>query len=298
MNEIVSFLLRVGAAAPVIFLIAGVAAANPAESPKRITRAALRLCAHRGGSALWPENTLLAYRETSRQFPGALLEGDARLTADGQIVLMHDETVDRTTNGQGEVAKMTLAELKALDAAWRFTRDGGRTFPYRGQGVTVPTFAEVLETLPDAMFLIEIKGGASLPAAIIDLIRRTGAQDRVILASFHEGLMHVVRKTAPEIATCFTYSSGIRMLGALRNGDWASYAPEDTLLALPDDLERRYALTADEIRAIQSKGVFVQVHTVNAREEMVRLLRLGVDSLITDHPDVLAEVIVEIDQKP
>ncbi|MBP8130411.1 MAG: hypothetical protein KA184_12600, partial [Candidatus Hydrogenedentes bacterium] len=113
-----------------------------------------------------------------------------------------------------------------------------------------------------------------------------------------EGLMGYIRKTAPEIATCFTYGSGIRMLQALRSGDWAGYTPEDTLLALPDDLERHYALAADEVRAIQGKGVFVQVHTVNSREEMLRLLRLGVDSIITDHPDVLAEVIAEVERNP
>jgi len=298
MSELIPFLLRAGALASMAVLAAGVAAALPGEGPKRITRASLRLCAHRGGSALWPENTLLAFTEVSKRFPGTLLESDARLTADGQVVLMHDETVDRTTNGHGEVSAMTLAELKALDAAWHFSPDGGQTFPCRGQGITVPTFAEALEALPESLFLIEIKGGAALPAAMVELLRRMGAQDRVILASFHEGLMGYIRKTAPEIATCFTYGSGIRMLQALRSGDWAGYTPEDTLLALPDDLERHYALAADEVRAIQGKGVFVQVHTVNSREEMLRLLRLGVDSIITDHPDVLAEVIAEVERNP
>ncbi|MBP8132525.1 MAG: glycerophosphodiester phosphodiesterase, partial [Candidatus Hydrogenedentes bacterium] len=226
MSELIPFLLRAGALASMAVLAAGVAAALPGEGPKRITRASLRLCAHRGGSALWPENTLLAFTEVSKRFPGTLLESDARLTADGQVVLMHDETVDRTTNGHGEVSAMTLAELKALDAAWHFSPDGGQTFPCRGQGITVPTFAEALEALPESLFLIEIKGGAALPAAMVELLRRMGAQDRVILASFHEGLMGYIRKTAPEIATCFTYGSGIRMLQALRSGDWAGYTPE------------------------------------------------------------------------
>ncbi len=296
MGEMVLFLLRVGIPAAVVALAAGAAAGGPADRHAGLTRATVRLCAHRGGKGLWPESTLLAYREVSKHFPSVLLEGDARLTADGHIVLMHDDTVDRTTNGQGAVAQFTLAEIKALDAGYRFTQDDGKSFPYRGQGITVPTFEEALQTLPDAVFLIELKRGSALPEAMIALLRRMNATQRVILASFHEALLQVVRKTAPEIATCFTFGSGIRMLQALRDGDWAAYTPEDLLLALPDELEQRYALTAEEIRAIQAKGVLVQVHTVNRHDEMVRLLELGVDSIITDYPDVLAEVLAQIDR--
>ena len=258
----------------------------------RFTPENVRICAHRGGGDLWPEDTMLAYREATKRFPKVLLEGDAHLTKDGHIVIMHDDTVDRTTNGSGRIDTLTLAEIKALDAAFRFTSDGV-AFPYRGKGITVPTFQEILEALPDSLFLVEMKGGAKTPETIADVIRKAGAQDRVILASFHEGLMKRLREIAPEIPTCFTYGKGMQMLRALREGGWESYEPPHLLLALPDEIQQNLQLTKQEVEAIRAKGILFQVHTVNDPEEMRHFLDLGVDSIITDRPDLLERVIGE-----
>ena len=93
------------------------------------------LGAHRGGRALWPENTVVAFRACAERWPDILLEGDLHLTADGHVVVLHDATVDRTTDGAGPVAGMTLEQVKQLDAGYRFTPDDGATFPWRGKGV-------------------------------------------------------------------------------------------------------------------------------------------------------------------
>lgn len=263
----------------------------------RFTRENIRICAHRGGKALWPENTILAYTESSKRFPKLLIEGDAQLTADGEVVLIHDDSVDRTTNGAGRVFQLTLAQLKELDAGYRFTTDGGATFPYRGQGITIPTFAEALAAVPDGLFLIEMKGGAQTPRIMAEVIRNAHAEDRVILASFHEGLMQKLKQAAPEIATCFTYGKGMQMLHALREGNWNEYKPPHLLLALPDDIQKNLKLTREEVAAIRAKGVLVQVHTVNDPAEMREFLDLGVDSIISDHPDVLERVLAEINTR-
>src|SRR5690348_16209850 len=112
--------------------------------------------AHRGGSALAPENTLVAY-EKGLSYGADALELDIHPTCDGEIVVIHDDTLDRTTDGSGRVSGFTLDDLRQFDAGYRFTPDSGATYPYRGQGVRIPTLAEVYERFSDARVNIEIK---------------------------------------------------------------------------------------------------------------------------------------------
>jgi glycerophosphoryl diester phosphodiesterase len=138
--------------------------------------------AHRGDSAHAPENTLESLRQGASLGADAL-ECDVHLTRDGQVVVIHDATVDRTTNGSGAVASLTLAEVQRLDAGFRFTRDGGRTFPWRGRGVSVPTLEELLDALPETPLIIEVKAAAAARATGL-LLERTGAAARCLIGSF------------------------------------------------------------------------------------------------------------------
>lgn len=251
------------------------------------------LGAHRGGRDLWPENTLVAFRSTAQRWPEAILETDARLTSDGQVILLHDDTVNRTTDGTGPVAGMTLADVRKLDAGYRFTRDGGRSFPYRGKGVTIPTLAEVLTALPDSRFEIELKPVAGVAEAVLEVLKLAKAEDRVLLASFDPRLTLHAQKRAPHIAYCYEPLTGLRMLDQLRRGDWAAYKPTADVLSLTSGLLRQFAITPAEIRAIREKGILTQVHTINQREKMHQMIEMGLDSILTDRPDLLAEVIAE-----
>src|ERR1700752_3879311 len=105
--------------------------------------AAQLVIAHRGNSAFFPENTLESFDQAVAIGADAL-EFDVRLSRDGRAVVIHDATLERTTNGAGEVAALTVDELQRLDAGYRFTHDGGRTFPFRGRGLTIPTLEMVL----------------------------------------------------------------------------------------------------------------------------------------------------------
>src|SRR5690606_19355827 len=139
------------------------------------------LVAHRGGSRLAPENTMAAFEEAVELWGADMLELDARATRDGTVVVIHDATVDRTTDGQGEVAAHTLAELRALDAGYRFVDLGGR-HARRGLGIRVPTMDEVLERFPDVWINVESKD----PRAAVPLretIRRHRAEHRVLFAA-------------------------------------------------------------------------------------------------------------------
>src|SRR5512142_834438 len=119
---------------------------------RRATPAALAgpplLVAHRGGAGLAPENTLPAFLSARDDWGADMIELDIHLTADGQVVVIHDPVVDRTTDGSGPVAAKTLAELRELDAGYRFTTTE-HSYPFRRQGVRIPLLAEVLEALPD-----------------------------------------------------------------------------------------------------------------------------------------------------
>ena len=142
---------------------------------------------HRGNAAHAPENTIESFRQAVELGVDAL-ELDVHLSADGHVVVIHDSTLDRTTNGSGRVERLTLAEIAEADAGARFTRDGGSTWPYRGRGVTVPTLDEVLGAFPGMPLLVEIKAdAASRPARAV--IERHGAIHRCIVASFRDVAM-------------------------------------------------------------------------------------------------------------
>lgn len=274
------------------------AAAGDAGVPARgelkpFLKSPFLLGAHRGGSDVWPENTLDAFKEAANRFPGILLETDARLTADGAIVLMHDGTVDRTTDGTGAISDLTFEQIRALDAGYRFSLDGGQTFPYRGKGLKVPTLAELLSALPKAKLLVEFKGGVELAEAGIAAIREAKAVDRVLIASFKPDTMARVRSIAPEIATCFDFADGLALLTALRANAWDVYTPTSDVLSLDEGMLPQYKLTPADLQAIRSKGVRIQLHTINERGRMLEILGWGVDSILSDKPDVLAEAIAE-----
>lgn len=248
---------------------------------------------HRGGADWMPENTVKTFEEAARRWPHALLETDVRMTKDGVLVLLHDETVDRTTDGAGPIAEMTLAEVKTLDAGYRFTRDDGVTFPYRGQGFQVATLEEARKAAPEARFLVEPKRQAGIAEEVARVVKALDAEDRVLLASFDDALMAELRALLPECATCYSYQTALPLMAALQGGTLDAYQPADDVLSLMRRMVPEFGLTPEAVQALQARGVKVQVHTLNTREEMERYLDWGVDSILTDRPELLEQVLRE-----
>jgi len=150
-------------------------ALNPKNWPVNI--------AHRGGAEIAPENTLEGFREGLSVGAGAL-ELDVHTTADGHVVVIHDATVDRTTQSTGAFREMTLAEIKRLDAGYRFTPDGGETFPYRGEGIRIPTLEEVYDEFVEGPINVEIKGERpGIEEAVWQVIEEAGARERTLVVS-------------------------------------------------------------------------------------------------------------------
>lgn len=278
-----------------VLLLAAIPAAGESAGVRNgadfLTAHPLLLGAHRCGRHEWPENTLVAVREASKRWPEALLEMDAQLSSDGQVVLMHDFAVDRTTDGTGYLGSKTLAELQALDAAYHFTQDGGNTFPYRGSGIRIPTLKEALAAAPDHRFFIEMKDGADIGRATAEVILEAGAAHRCIVASISPLFLEAFRAHAPEAATAYDFISAADMLAALRDGDWEGHHPTHRMLALSPKMKEQFDLTPEELNQIKEKGILVSFFTLNTPEEMQQAIDLGADNILTDRPSMLAALI-------
>jgi glycerophosphoryl diester phosphodiesterase len=250
--------------------------------------------AHRGGAAVWPENTLEAFR-------GAIalgcshLETDLRVTRDGEIVVMHDARVDRTTNGTGEVSAFTLAELQRLDAGYRFSPDGV-SFPWRGRGLTVPTFAELCALSPAVRFNVEIKERSpfDLPRALVPFIERHALAERIIVAAEHHELVRDFRRlSGGRIATSVGRRECLKFWFASRLGLTAFLRLPYQALQIPVRVSHATLVTPGLLDAAHREGLAVHVWTIDDPGEMKRLLDLGVDGLMSDHPDRLTSVVLE-----
>jgi glycerophosphoryl diester phosphodiesterase len=252
------------------------------------------LIAHRGGSALAPENTLAAFEVGAHTWGADMTELDVHATADGHCVVIHDATVDRTTDGTGEVAAMTLAQLRELDAGHRYTRDG-RTYPFRGRGVTVPTFEEVLEALPAMRFTVEVKDGRA-QRPLFDAIRRFNARDRVIAAGMHER----DRTLFPEYRGAVSGSTEElkRFYVRYRLGLARFFPPRADVVQVPERWRGMRLVTPRLVSALAKFDVPVHVWTVDVPADMHRLLDWGVEGIITDRPDVLGRVLHERTGRP
>lgn len=241
--------------------------------------------AHRGGAGLWPENTLYALRHV-KALGADWSEVDVRCSKDGVFVLMHDKTVNRTTNGCGRVEDLTLVQLKALDAGFYWTNDGGKTYPYRGQNITIPTLEEVFTAFPEQAISLEIKfNKVRLIPAFYKIIGKYAMQNKVLASSFYVRIIHGVRVLCPDIATAATRTE-VRVFltnTLLRRGHL--YLPMADAFEIPG-IYRGIPITLKPlIEAAHQQQKRVDVWTINDVARMRHFLDLNVDGLITDFPD-------------
>lgn len=240
--------------------------------------------AHRGDRAHHPENTLGAFRAALALAPDAL-ELDVHLSADGEVVIIHDPTLDRTCDRAGIVRTLTWKELQGVDAGARFTLDRGRSFPFRGTGLGILRFADVLEEFASLPLLVEIKTPeASLP--LRRLVERAGAEGRVAVASMHEAAVAPFRDSRipvgaarPDAVRLYLQSLVGRRPRAVPYA-FAALTPNYCGLPVP---VMRFA------RMLRPLGVPMHVWTVNDPRTAERMWRGGVTGIVTDDPGALLE---------
>ena len=249
-----------------------------------------RLFGHRGASGVIPENTLDAFAAAVRA--GAeRLELDVHATADGEIVVMHDDHVDRTTDGSGPVRSFSLAALRRLDAGHRFRTPDG-TYPYRGRGLGVPTLGELLEAIPDVPLNIEVKQlEPPIEAAVLATLDRFDSRDRSLLAAEDGTIMTRIRAAAPDVLTSFSAPEVAEFIYRLRDGELAGYRPPGVALQVPPSFGEVQIITEASVAAAHALGLEIHAWTINDEAEMERLLELGVDALMTDFPAHAFEVL-------
>lgn len=248
---------------------------------------------HRGAAGSAPENTLDAFAK-GLELGATILESDIQATRDGVPVLIHDNSVDRTTDGSGAVAELSLDELRELDAGHLFSMDRGENFPKRGQGVRIPTLEEAFATFPEARFNLEIKANPeSLVARVIELVEKFARAERTLLTAGENPIMLELREERRKRSGDFAIGASTAdvlsvVKAALANGP----PPEDVMaLQIPEAFGGRPLVTAELIAFAHRRGIAVHVWTINEPSEMSRLLDLGVDGLVTDHPERMAELL-------
>lgn len=246
--------------------------------------------AHRGGSRLRPENTLAAFDHAlSLDVDG--LECDVRLSSDGEVVVIHDDSLDRTTDATGAVSARTAAELARVDAGFRFGEDDG--FPFRGRQIGIPRLAEVLTRHPEVPVIVEIKGDdADVGRRALAVVRECRAGSRVVLAGFSQIVLDDVRRLAPDILTS---ASRLEAQSAFaRSRMWLPLKRTPArVFQVPFRLKGRELFGRRFVHSARRAGLPVQVWVTDDPADMARLVSMGVTGLISDRPDIAVAVAAE-----
>jgi glycerophosphoryl diester phosphodiesterase len=266
----------------VLSLLATGASATDNERPGTIEAfmkidSPIRVIAHRGMSSQAPENTLIAV-EKAIESGAPMVEIDVTTTADGRVILLHDETLDRTTNGTGLPTDQTLDAIRRLDA--------GSWFSQAFAGEPVPTLAEVLDTVRDRILInIEIKSEAvehGVVAKVAGLIAEHGMIDQAVVSSFSPEALIRMKSTNPAVITASLFNKDL-------------HTDVDPLEIVQQVGSRGFNIsskrvTREMIERCHAHGIPVAVYTVNDAAEMLRLMEMGVDAVFTDHPREMLDV--------
>lgn len=233
--------------------------------------------AHRGASGTRPENTMAAFREAVALGADGI-ETDVHLSRDGRLVLCHDETLDRTTDGRGLVAAHDWRALETLDA--------GSWFGPEYAGERLPLLEELLAYLAplDLRLNIELKSGVviypGLEAAVVELVRRYGMAGRVIVSSFNHFSLVEIKRTAPEIATAILYMEGL-----VDPWLYARHVGADALHPF------FYGVRPELVAGAHAAGLRINPWPVNEAEHIKAMIQAGVDGIISDYPGRVRELL-------
>ena len=248
-------------------------------SPLRVGKYPVLVIAHRGFSGTAPENTLIAFKK-ALDLGVDMIELDVHLSKDGEVVVIHDDTLNRTTNGKGKVAEFTLKELKQLDA--------GSFLSPQFSAETIPTLKEVLQLVGGrAALIIELKKGEGSRYTLIDLADRAfqeaekmGMLNQVLFVSFELSAIERIRERNPRVPVALNYGK-----------DWNFPAEITGGKPIPILSCRAGVLNQSNLSRAHKQGIRVFAWTLNTEEEMKQFLNMGIEGIITDHPDRLIKIL-------
>ncbi len=252
--------------------------------------------AHRGDSEFFPENTMVAFKSAS-DLGVDVIETDVHLTKDKKLIIWHDDNLKRVTGVDETVEDKTYDELMKLDIGKLFSKDGGKTFPFVNQGVTMVLFEDLLNALPNTRFNVDMKSNdLELPVLMADLLGRLKAFDRVCVASFHTRVLLKFRELAPNAITSFTLKEILKYSFAAKWGLACLFNKKELeakVFQIPVREKGITVLTKAFVRFCKKHDAKIQVWTINDKKSMNKLLDMGVDGIFTDNPRMLQEVLKE-----
>lgn len=253
--------------------------------------AAPLVVAHRGGMGCWPENTLHAFAEADG-VGASCFELDIHRTADGHLVVCHDPSLDRTTNGSGVIKTMDLKAVQQFDAGYHWSDDNGKTYPFRGKGIIVPTLRALFEAFPNQRYIIDNKpDNPEMALELAQLATDCGVAERVCLASFHTANLYAIRERYPHIVTSFSEAEVQAYAVFVYSGLGCFYHAPAPCFQIPP---RQYGLplmTRPFTALMRRKGIEAHLWTINDPDEMRMLLEKGARGIVTDFPARAVEVV-------
>ncbi|MEE8508745.1 MAG: glycerophosphodiester phosphodiesterase [Myxococcota bacterium] len=250
---------------------------------------------HRGAAGTAPENTLLSF-ERGLALGADIVESDVHLTRDGIPVLIHDDAVDRTTDGSGRVADFDLAALGQLDAGYRFSLDDGESFPFRGQKLRIPTLDEAFATFPRARFNLELKEDQPrLVERCLELLKAHSRESITLLTAELDPVLDRVRSQCQRTGVAPALGASVRDIVAVIRSALENRPPDTDSMALqiPTEFGGRPLVTPQLVAHAHAHGIAIHVWTINETQEIAALVGQGVDGIVTDYPGRMAGWVAE-----
>ena len=254
--------------------------------------------AHQGGELLAPSNTMTAF-ENAAKLEVDVLETDIHITKDGHLITIHDPTVDRTTNGKGRVADLTLAEIQELDAGYDF-KDLEGNYSFRGKGVYIPTVDEMFQAFGNMKIEIEIKDDNpperidEISSKLWDLIEKYQMEDKILIAAFDQDILTTFEKYAKGRVALSAGRQEVKSFVVfhkffLRN----LYVPKVDAFQLPVE-DSGFDLTDKRlIKGAHRLGMEIHYWTIDDPRTMEQLIDAGADGILTNRPDLLLNLLNE-----
>ena len=248
--------------------------------------------AHRGDSARFPENTMPAF-ESAVKMGVDVIETDVHLSSDGEVVIWHDDTLERMSGDPRNISQMNWIEIKDVNAGSLFSENKGETYPFRDKGIHPVLLKDLLGRFPEMKFNVDLKDNNTLLAEkYSEILKELHCFDRVVTASFHKNILHHFRKLLPQALTSCTSIEVLRLILLYRSGILSIPFPyKKKILQVPEYSGSIKVLSKGFIKYLHKRGFKVQVWTVNESSEMKRFLNMGVDGIFTDKPALLMECL-------
>ena len=245
---------------------------------------------HRGGAALYPENTMYAFERAMKAHQTDVLELDVHVSRDGEVVVAHDATLERCTDGAGPIDALPWKELARLDAAFHFTPVGAAGTPLRGKGIGIPTLRALLAATPGLRLNVEVKAPSAIDP-FVALVRSAQCLDRLCIGSEHDAIAAELAKKLPEACHFFPANALASFVLPTKGGEPPEDDPRYTVLDMPYRWEGVTLFDAELAKIARAHGKWINVWTVDEEVEMRRCVLDGVGGVMTDRPDVLRSVL-------